>query len=169
MPLKEEFKPAVKVLSRKPTKPIGTVDGFGQLSIDDDDDDDASEKNVMTPEERVKKAQKEREEKQRAYEERRRELFGHDEKTSSPVSKSTGSSRNQSKANRVTESRPSSSASSKNRQLLYDPNESAKPDNLRPQRRETVTNEMQPMREPKVPDGSGRGGFGFAPRGGGVT
>ena len=166
LPLNEEFKPAMKVLSRKPTKPANTDKELGQLSIEDnDDDDDVSEKNAMTQEERLKKAQKEREEKQKAYEERRRELFGKDENLSTPVPRREGNSRNQSRANRGNESRPSSAASNKTRQL-YDPNESAKPDNMRPQRKEAASYECQPVREPRAPDDSGRGGFGFAPRGG---
>ena len=165
MPLKEEFKPPLQVLSRKPTKLANAADGLGQLSIEDDDDDDLSQRSTLTPEERMKKTQKEREEKQKAYEERRRELFGKNEKTSLPASRRDGSSRNHSRANRGNESRPSSAASNQNRQL-YDPNESAKPDNLRPQRKDPTMNDTQPMREPKAPDGSGRGGFGFAPRGG---
>ncbi|KAL9130989.1 MAG: hypothetical protein Q9217_000978 [Psora testacea] len=165
VPLKDEFKPAMKVLSRKPTKPANAADGLGQLTLDDDDDDDLSEKNAMTPEERLKKAQKEREEKQKAYEERRRELFGNDDRLSSTASKRDGNSRNQSRANQGSDSRPSSAASNKPRQL-FDPNDSAKPDNLRLQKKEAVPNTMQPVREPRAPDGSGRGGFGFAPRGG---
>lgn len=165
----------MKVLSRKPIKAKVGADpssGIGQLLIDDDDDDDEEAgKNNMTLEERQAKAQREREEKRKAYDERRRQLFGQDEEISSaPTSavKKSGASRTQSRAKEEIESRPSSSASNTNRQL-YDPNESIKPDNLRIQKKEATPNEIQPIREPKGPDASGRGGFGFAPRGGRST
>ena len=170
VPLKTEFKPAMKVLSRKPvTKPANPVDGIGQLNIDDEEEDEGDNKDVMTPEQQKQKTQREREEKQKAYEERRRELFGRDSQPVNPVvGRRGGSPRNQSRSSRALDSRPSSSASNKNRQL-YDPHESPKPDNLRPQRMEPQTSENRPTREPRAPDGSGRGGFGFAPRGGHST
>lgn len=54
---------------------------------------------------------------------------------------------------------------------LFDPSYSAKPDSVYLQRREKglpdgKEGEVQPIRSPRGPDGSGRGGFGFAPRGG---
>jgi hypothetical protein len=54
---------------------------------------------------------------------------------------------------------------------LFDPSYSAKPDSIYLQRREKSLpdgkeGEVQPIRSPRGPDGSGRGGFGFAPRGG---
>ncbi len=167
VPLKTEFKPAMKVLSRKPAPKSAGPARIGQLSLDDDDDEeDDSGKSTLTPEERIAKAQREREEKQKAYEERRRELFGEGEGSpaTSTTPKKDSNSRNHSRATRGNESRPSSSASNKTRHL-YDPNESAKPESLRVQKKEPVPGEIQPIREPKAPDGSGRGGFGFAPRG----
>lgn len=165
VPLKSEFKPAVQVLSRKPTaKSANALDGLGQSNIDDDEDDDESNKNVMTAEERKQKAQREREEKQKAYEERRRELFGPENPVFNyAMGKKGGSPRNQSRV-----SRPSSSASSRTRQL-YDPHDSMKPDHVGIQKRETPANDIRPTREPRAPDGSGRGGFGFAHRGGHPT
>ena len=159
----------MKVLSRKPApKTIITADGIERLSLEDDDDDDEVNKNVLTPEQRIQKAQREREEKQKAYEERRRELFGKDSDPDGPSSgKKNGSSRSQSRVTRANDSRPSSAASNKNR--LFDPHESSKPDALRPQKKEVQSSGIQPVREPRAPDGSGRGGFGFAPRGGKET
>lgn len=54
---------------------------------------------------------------------------------------------------------------------LFDPSYSAKPDSIYLQRREKglpegKESEVQPIRSPRGPDASGRGGFGFAPRGG---
>ena len=52
---------------------------------------------------------------------------------------------------------------------LYDASYSPKPDSLYVQRQEGTsvlkTDEVAPVRAPKGPDGTGRGGFGFAPRG----
>ena len=182
VPLKTEFKPAVKVLSRKPAPKketyIDPVTGLEQLTVEDDDDDEDEDtkKKTLTMEERQQKAQQEREEKQRKYEEARQRLFGTDG-TSAPKSgtttpKSNGESRNSSRSKTSKESRPSSSAGNKNRQL-YDPNYTAKPDSVYLQKKElpvgsgrSTPSEQQPIRSPRGPEVSGRGGFGFAPRGG---
>ena len=174
VPLKSEFKPQMKVLSRKPVQPATSSNPKGPMASlnleDEDEDEDDSNKNNMTPEERLQKAQRERDEKQKAYEERRRQLFGNKEPSATQAKPSgkTGSPRAQSRVKGGSDSRPSSAASNKTRQL-YDPNESAKPDSLRPQTKVSSQHEIQPVREPKAPDGSGRGGFGFAPRGGRAT
>lgn len=149
----------MKVLSRKP-------EGIEGLSLDDDDDEEGTKKR-MSPEERMQKAQKDREEKQKAYEERRRQLFGKEESstTQKPTPKS-GSPRNQSRVKGANESRPSSAASNTKSRQLFDPNESMKPEALRMQKRDQPNGLKEPIREPRAPDGSGRGGFGFAPRGG---
>ena len=62
-------------------------------------------------------------------------------------------------------------AQQKREKDLFDPSYSAKPDSIYLQRREKglpegTEGEVKPIRSPKGPDGSGRGGFGFAPRGG---
>lgn len=179
VPLKSDFKPAMQVLSRKPKpKPAAGGDpslGIGQLGIEDDkDSEEDAKKNTLTPQERQEKAAREREEKQRKYEEVRQKLFGSGE-TSTPGSaspaKRDGNSRNQSRNNKpARDSRRSSSASNKIRQL-YDPNDTGKPGASSVLRKETsaAPNEVQPIRNPKAPDNSGRGGFGFAPRGGRAT
>ncbi|KAH0542741.1 hypothetical protein FGG08_002880 [Glutinoglossum americanum] len=83
VPLKTEFKPAVKVLSRKPTPKIAP--GMSQLALDDEDDENegSSKKHAPSPEELRLRAQREREEKQRRYEEARERLFG----SSAPASR----------------------------------------------------------------------------------
>ncbi|MCJ1384267.1 hypothetical protein MMC17_007383 [Xylographa soralifera] len=186
VPLKSEFKPAVKVLSRKPAPTViartDPVSGLEQLTIedDDDDDDDEGKKKTLTMEERQLKAQKEREEKQKKYEEVRERLFGASEPPSvvtspgivtPPIARAPGDrSRGKSKSSR--EPRPSSSNGSKSRQL-FDPNYNAKPDSLYVQKKEGLVSRSRPLtpaeepilRTPKGPDGSGRGGFGFATRG----
>ena len=159
VPLKTDFKPTMKVLSRKP----GGIEG---LSLDDDDDEEGAKKE-MNPEERMQKAQKDREEKQKAYEERRRQLFGKDEMSSNQkLTPKPGSPRNQSRAKGANDSRSPSAMGSARPRQLFDPNESSKPDGLRTQKQDSAANMVEPIREPRAPDGSGRGGFGFAPRGG---
>ena len=175
----------MKVLSRKPTSTLipGTdSSGLGKLTIEDDEDDDADEsmKKPMSMEERRLKAQQEREEKQRKYEEARQRLFGSTD-TMANMETSSGSiasqakpisdsqSRGRSRGGR--DSRPSSAAGNKSRQL-YDPNYNTKPDSSYIQKAAQTTGpsgsvliEEQPIRAPRGPDGSGRGGFGFANRG----
>lgn len=188
VPFKTEFKPAMKVLSRKPISKITNASdpasGIGQLSLEDEDEDDDGDqkKGVMTVHERQQKAQRDREEKQRKYEEVRERLFGTDAAevkktfgiTTLPKQRPDGDSRHQSRSRGGGEARPSS-AGSKSRQL-FDPMYTAKTDSTYIQKRDGQTesgrstpSEQLPIRNPKAPDGSGRGGFGFASRGGRVT
>ncbi|KAI1807268.1 hypothetical protein F4811DRAFT_506283 [Daldinia bambusicola] len=69
-PLATGFKPAVKVLSRKPTADPGA------RGRDDDDENEKSKKPQLTPQEIQLKQQREREEKQRRYNEARAKIFG---------------------------------------------------------------------------------------------
>ncbi|KAI9814470.1 MAG: hypothetical protein M1827_003326 [Pycnora praestabilis] len=200
VPLKTEFKPALKVLSRKPTpKVIARTDptsGISQLTLedeDDDDEDDAKKKNALTPEERRLKADREREEKQRRYEEVRERLFGTSTSGSGRTtpengvvssSKSGSDSRNaksKGKSRGDQDGRPGSSTSKRVPKValngqprqLYDPSYTIKPDSVSIQKRDNPSSSgrsspgdgQQPIRAPKGPDGSGRGGFGFASRG----
>ena len=176
VPLKSDFKPAMKVLSRKPEKkPAANSEGIDQLNIDDDDDSEEDKKPVLTADERREKAQKELEEKQKKYEEVKQRLFGNDQSsitttTSGPKkvsSKNSSPSRNQSWNKNGRDSRPSSSSSNVTGRL-YDPNEAGKPGSSSVLRKQTKAepDELQPIRSPRAPDTSGRGGFGFAPRGG---
>ncbi|KAI9878776.1 MAG: hypothetical protein M1830_010578 [Pleopsidium flavum] len=189
VPLKSEFKPAVKVLSRKPAPKVvarnDPVSGLEQLTFEDDEEEseDDAKKNTLSLEARKEKAQREREEKQRKYEEVRERLFGASgtgSGTSSPGNVTPpkgGESKSRPKNKGGRDGRPSSSAGNKARQL-YDPSYRVKPDSVYIQKRETqlppeldqaIRKEEQPVRAPRGPDGSGRGGFGFAARGGSVT
>ncbi|KAI4137366.1 MAG: hypothetical protein L6R39_007326 [Caloplaca ligustica] len=187
VPLMNEFKPAMKVLSRKPATAVGDL-GVGQLSIDNDEQDeeeDDGKARPLTAEERQVKAQKEREEKQKKYEEARQRLFGANNSaeasrsTTPPRQRASGDSRGSSKGGGTRDGRPSASGASGTgvSRQLYDPNDSAKPDAaylLRKDKTPTTSgrstpSEQQPIRSPRGPDGSGRGGFGFAPRGGKVS
>ncbi|KAL8667447.1 MAG: hypothetical protein Q9202_000663 [Teloschistes flavicans] len=187
IPLKSDFKPAMKVLSRKPNPgsaaPTDAASRLGQLSLDDDDDDeeDEAKTRTLTAEERQIKAQKDREEKQKKYEEARQRLFGTDNPsagkssgtTTPPKQRMNGDSRRPSRNRPIRDSRPSSAtgAGGSARQL-YDPNYTAKPDSTYPPNNEGIPTdlagsapaEQQPIRTPRGPDGSGRGGHGFAPR-----
>ncbi|KAI0391371.1 hypothetical protein F5Y17DRAFT_15687 [Xylariaceae sp. FL0594] len=85
-PLTTEFKPAVKVLSRKPapktvTKRDPLTGAVSQLRLGGNDDWDSDDERSastpqLTPEEIRAKQQREREEKQRRYEEVRAKIFG---------------------------------------------------------------------------------------------
>ena len=175
VPLKSQWKPTVQVLSRKPkaTPAAGSESAVGidQMRIDDDEDsEDEANKNTMTPQERQEKAARERDEKQKKYEEVRQKLFGVEtfstSGSTSPARKD-GNSRNQSRNKSARESRPSSSASTRTRQL-YDPNDNGKQgaNSVLKKDAKAMLNEVQPVRSPRNPDPSYRGGYGFAPRGG---
>ncbi|RWA14606.1 hypothetical protein EKO27_g529 [Xylaria grammica] len=80
-PLTTEFKPAVKVLSRKPapkmiTKRDPLTGALSQLKVEEDDSDEEKNKVQLSPEQIRAKHQREREEKQRRYEEVRAKIFG---------------------------------------------------------------------------------------------
>lgn len=186
---KADFKPPPKLLSRKPPAPASD-EVNGDVSSDEAD----GEKKKPTIEEQRALAAKEREEKQRKYEERRLELFGSTTATTTtraagsgtsspgetpPGSRSSTPNRARGRGGRKNEpsSRPLSSASTLSlkpsnlapstggKKELFDPSYNPRPDSMskRSESREKV---IEPIRSPRGPDGSGRGGFGFAPRGG---
>ncbi|KAJ5871548.1 uncharacterized protein N7529_003901 [Penicillium soppii] len=199
VPLKQDIKPAVTLLSRnrKPhlvkrqSSSPGTIDaataGLGQLGIEyDDDSDDDNKPPEPTPEERHAIALKNREEKQRKYEEVRERLFGSPSATASGTSspgsttpprqnqihsgegRGRGKGRGGGRDNR--EKRDSSSASSNSRHHLYDPASPVKSNapfgqrGGRPQLERNSSDPQapqQPLRSPRGPDSSGRGGFNF--------
>ena len=187
MPLKTDFKPAVKVLSRKPTpNAAGAVDSAGlqQLNLEEEDDDDEKDPatNVMSLEERQQKALLDREEKQKKYEEARQRLFGSGsinenkpaEGATTVSAQQNGVTRGLNKGRGGRDSRPSSSTGSKTRQL-FDPNHTAKLDSASIQKQENQPKfssstpvEQHIIRNPRGPEKSGERGFGFAPRGGGA-
>ncbi|KAL8712329.1 MAG: hypothetical protein Q9220_003480 [cf. Caloplaca sp. 1 TL-2023] len=192
VPLKSEFKPAMQVLSRKPaTAPATSKDtslGPSQATPNDDDeeDDEEGKTRVLTLEERQLKAQQEREQKQKKYDEARQRLFGGNGvstgrptgNTTPPRAKFNGDSRGSSKNRNMLDGRaaPSLAAGPGLARQLYDPGYTAKPDSSHSQTHSRTPDasgrstpiEQQPVRNPRGPDGSGRGGFGFAHRGGKV-
>ena len=157
------------------------VSGIEQLKLQDDEDeeDDQKKPKTLTAEERALKAQKEREEKQRKYDEARERLFGSSiapsgttpPRSTTPVKgngadkskvRGRGNEGKDSKDSR--DGRPSSSSLSGKPKQLFDPNFTSKPDSIYQQRKETAPVEEQIIRQPRGPNGSGRGGFGFAER-----
>ncbi|KAK5990634.1 hypothetical protein PT974_08903 [Cladobotryum mycophilum] len=90
VPLTTNFKPQVKVLSRKPViaKRGDPASGMSKLSLDDDDDGKAEVQ--LTPEEIRAKQKKERDEKQRRYDEARAKIFGESAPSSRGSSPGTG-------------------------------------------------------------------------------
>ncbi|KAI0387411.1 hypothetical protein F5Y04DRAFT_274264 [Hypomontagnella monticulosa] len=207
-PLATGFKPALKVLSRKPTA--------ASSARDLDEDDDAKKTPQLTPEEIQAKQQREREEKQRRYDEARAKIFGTSTTGGSGVVSSNPSSgastpgavtpprsaegrgprgrggrgggrgagahrHNESRGDRERDrdsnQRPGSQSGGGRE--LYDPNYAPKPGfqlerrgnsnssegGVPLPRRSTPREEDQVIRAPRGPDGSGRGGFGFARRG----
>ncbi|KAK0647716.1 hypothetical protein DIS24_g7450 [Lasiodiplodia hormozganensis] len=185
VPLKNDVKAPVKVLSRKPPPKI--------LSRGDDDEDseeEARKKSEREFAERQARAQQEREEKQRRYAEVRERLFGSStpdssqERSASPRGNGgkqfrgkgrggRGGDRGDSDANSSADQSPARGQGTPKRQL-YEPGYSAKPNSSYVQRQQDGSSRSrsgtpgvdQPIRAPRGPDGGGRGGFGFAPRGG---
>jgi hypothetical protein len=180
VPLKQEFKPALKVLSRKPAvQRIDPATGLAKLTLEDDDEEEDQKKNQPTPEELRLKAQREREEKQRRYDEARARILGSPSGSSTPGTvtppaedgrDSRGKNRGVRKGERQENRRADSQPSTKE---LFDPNYTPKPGIAIQKRsgeisrpgRQILRDEEQVIRAPRGPDGSGRGGFGFANRG----
>ncbi|KAI9696545.1 MAG: hypothetical protein M1836_005564 [Candelina mexicana] len=192
VPLKTDFKPSIKVLSRKPTPKVDPVNGMSQLALEDDDEEeDAKKKKTLSPEEQRLKAEREREEKRKKYEEARERLFGSQATGSGastpgnltpPLGTSASRGRGRGKDSReglASRSKKSPAdlpiEQSTEGRRLYDPNYTPKLDSFYVQKRSVETSnsgrstpseEQRPLRQPRGPDGSGRGGSGFAPRGG---
>lgn len=171
----------MKVLSRKPVvQRIDPATGIARMTLDDDGDDEDDEriKSQPTPEELRLRAQREREEKQRRYDEARARILGTPSGSSTPGTttppteegkENRGKGRGR-KNDRQDARRPGNSSGTKE---LFDPAYTPKPgttiqrrndDSSRPAR-QAGRDEEQPIRSPRGPDGSGRGGFGFANRG----
>jgi hypothetical protein len=170
VPLKQEPKQPMTLLSRKP---IFTNNGTG--ADDDDSEEEARRKKEASFEERKKKAAIEREEKVKKYAEARERIMG-SSNSASPVPNSRESS--QGRDNRKTRgkqhsnmnSRPASAGQSPARQLagnaqVFDPEDMGRRLGLRRELASTPK-EGEPTRQPRGPDSSGRGGFGFNARSG---
>ncbi|KAE8146066.1 hypothetical protein BDV25DRAFT_56623 [Aspergillus avenaceus] len=179
VPLKQDFKPTVTLLSRNPQSSrqgssVGAAAaGIGRLGLNRDDESDEDGKAPEpTPEERQAIALRNLEEKQRKYEEVRERLFGTPSGTTSgassprsgtpPKHEGRGKGRSRGGRDNTRDKRDSSAASSKSRQL-YDPG-SPKPSYVQRKEKQPgngndAQSPHQPIRSPRGPDSSGRGGF----------
>lgn len=187
VPLASEFKPALQLLSRKPKAPAALNDNADE---DDDSETEARKAAEKALDERKLKATRERQDKQRKYAEARARLFGPEDPSTvaagagaeSTAPSARGASSQQAngartqqparRSGRASHSAASSSADQSPARQLYNPVDSAHGNGNTgaPGRRVHVNpaspNIAQlPIRLPKGPDGSGRGGIGFAPRG----
>ena len=191
MPRSSDFKPTVRLLSRKPPPKIASPSdpstGIASMNIADEQDseEDERKKAAQNFAERQARAQREREEKQRKYQEVRDRLFGSSTPTNEDTqsrasstngrnsSRGKGRSRGYPREGQGTSSGDQSPARPQSqRKELYDPGYSAKPNPVYIQKRDTKSSpgpvaavEEQPVRAPRGPDGSGRGGRGFVTRG----
>ncbi|KAE9979583.1 hypothetical protein BLS_009681 [Venturia inaequalis] len=187
VPLKDEFKGPLKVLSRKPPpKVIARQDptsGLASLNMDDDDDSEEEERKKAEKSflERQARAKIEREEKQRKYQEARDRIMGgkaSNDASGRPSSAHGSGSRNSSRGkgrsgrvNATPSAEPSPARASRQSKGLYDPGYTPKPGSVYLQKRDggdssasgsSKPNEDKPMRAPKGPDSSGKAGFGKA-------
>jgi hypothetical protein len=167
------------------------VEGLSLNEESSEDEEDHKEKELSLAE-RQAQAAKDREEKQRKYEERRQELFGtpsssgntsqqHLSNTNNRSGTSTPASLTPPGSRSATPNRggrgkggrggrgaggPASNPSTRNQSRgsqhreLYDPSYTPKP--TRDDGQRVRTPDIHPIRTPKGPDGSGRGGFGFS-------
>ncbi|KXJ91747.1 hypothetical protein Micbo1qcDRAFT_161758 [Microdochium bolleyi] len=220
MQTQNAFKPALKVLSRRPAPQMiarkDPATGLSQLTLEDDSDDENKAKKALTPEEIRAKQQRELEEKQRRYDEARAKIFGTASGSTSNHAGGGGSGPSSGASTPGTTTPPRSydgnrggrggrgrgrgyrNQNSEGRgggyrqrdaereqvprpshlpggaaQDLYDPGYAPRPS---PQRerggpapvsgRSTPreSKDEAPCRAPRGPDGTGRGGFGFARR-----
>ena len=183
VPLKQEFKPQVQLLSRKPAAPViarkDAANGVANLNLEDDEDseEEAKKKQQADLEERQRRAKIEREEKARKYAEARERIMGSSTPTSPapPASRESSHGRDNRKSrlrHGKKESQPTSSADQSPARLvttsgdkqLFDPDDMSR--RTMPKREPTsAPKEDHPSRQPKGPE-CGRGGFGFGGRGG---
>ncbi|KAH7403544.1 hypothetical protein BKA64DRAFT_707032 [Cadophora sp. MPI-SDFR-AT-0126] len=176
-PLKQEFKPALKVLSRKPTptmiQRVDPVTGLAKMTIEDEEEEGVK-KDQPTQEELKARAEKARQEKQKKYDEARARIFVTGSGSSTPgtvtppteeVRSTRGKGKGRGNA-RQENSRPQSQSGAKE---LFDPNYTAKPGTqkrggeTRRSGTSTPKDDDQIIRPPRGPDSTGRG---FGNRGG---
>ncbi|KIV79976.1 hypothetical protein PV11_07514 [Exophiala sideris] len=169
--------------SRPPTAGLSDLTINDRTNAESSEDEDEAKERELSLAERQAQAAKEREEKQRKYEERRQELFGpssaqqqanNKSGTSTPSSltppgsRSATPNRGRGKGGRRGGANSNTRNQSRGQQHpeLFDPLYAPKQDSGYVQRHESGvsgarTPEIRPIRAPKGPDGTGRGGFGF--------
>lgn len=180
----------MKVLSRKPGPSIAkraTADGVANASLHDDEDseEESKRKRESEFEERQRRAKLEREEKVRKYAEARERIMGASgpgSPKSKPESRDSSQGRGDGRRPRgrgasSLNGQPTSAGQSPARPmpstsngLVFDPEDmtrrlprkdvTASPDSV------VQPKDGEPLRQPRGPENSGRGGFGFPGRGG---
>lgn len=187
VPLKSEFKPALKVLSRNPAprmiERLDPATGISKLVLEKDDEDNES-KSQPTAGELKLKAQRDREEKQKRYDAARARILGSKDSTShenvlgnplrstDAVPAHRGNQKNKASVrSHNNHEDPRLATQTTNKGLLYDPNHTSSAGvpalkrngaGLRCAGREYNTI----IREPRGPNDSGESGCGFSKRGG---
>ncbi|CAK4028168.1 Hypothetical predicted protein [Lecanosticta acicola] len=185
VPLQNEIKPQVKLLSRKPATIAkrDVTDAAARLNMEDEEDsgDEARRKREAELEARQRQAKLEREDKQRRYAEARERIMGSSNNPSPPqnsrdsphgrdnrkqrgVPYRNGNRRSQPES--PAEQSPSTLDQSNNGSQLFDPEDMGR--RLPPKRDMTDSprDDNHPLRQPRGPSENGRGGFGFSGRDG---
>ncbi|PYH79257.1 hypothetical protein BO82DRAFT_315614, partial [Aspergillus uvarum CBS 121591] len=195
VPLRQEFKPAVTVLSRNPQIATrgsglnGATAGMSRLGLNDDDSEDDGRAALPSAEERQAMALRNLEDRQRKYEEVRERLFGSPSAPTSGASsprsatpptkpyegRGKGRGRGNGRDNSSNSSKRDSSAASGKSGQLYDPDSPRTNPGYNSRREKQpagrtntdgTQSPRQPIRSPRGPDSSGRGGFRGGFRGG---
>ncbi|KAK0387586.1 hypothetical protein NLU13_3832 [Sarocladium strictum] len=185
------FRPQIKVLSRKPILAKRDPSSGAQTPADEDEEDDEAKKRAqLTPEQIRAKQKRDLEEKQRRYDEARAKIFGESAPSSgastpgtvtpprgaegahhSPRGRGRGrggrgnNGSNTPNIGGVNDSRRQNvSQQIPGNRELYDPNYAQRRPEDGPARMVggAAKDEQAPIRAPRGPDGTGRGGFGFA-------
>jgi len=187
---KADFKPPPRLLSRKaPTPASDEVNGDVSSDEADEKKPTVEEQRALAAKEREEKQRKYEERRLELFGSSTTITTKAGSGTSSPGETPPGSrsaTPNRTRGGRggrkAESSRPMSSSSSSlslkpsrlapstsspaPKKELFDPNFTQKPEAGYKRRSESRENVIEPIRSPRGPDGSGRGGFGFAPRGG---
>lgn len=183
VPLKQEFKQPPTLLSRKPPTIAkkNVVEGVGSLNLEDEDsEEEARKKREADFEERQRKAKLEREEKQKRYAEARERIMGSSNPSTAPASRESSHSRDnrrtrgnktndnkRSQAGSPADNSPARQQQPGSEKQLFDPDDMGRRMLRRgPNSSPQGPQDAQPVRQPRGPEQSGRGGFGFVTRGG---
>ncbi|KAK5114839.1 hypothetical protein LTR62_001996 [Meristemomyces frigidus] len=182
IPNKQELKPQVQLLSRKPqlAKRGDGANGTGDLSIDDGEDSEGERKKKAEADFKARqiRAQIERDEKVKKYAEARERIMGSAGSATSAASSresSQGRDNRRGRGGRATSNRNSQPASADQSPARHSPqpgeyNQHTENGAMRRNGtvKPTTPNMNAPVRQPRAPpsDHATRGGFGFAGRGG---
>lgn len=191
MPNRQEIKPAVTLLSRKPPQIAKrtVAGGIGGLSLDDDEDSEEErlKKQALEREERQRRAKIEHEEKQKRYAEARERIMGSSQASLASSSRESSQGRDQRKQRARPNSNYNNASNSYNGNQrrsqpqtpgdqspaiqtmegqLFDPEETSRRPTPKRESSTPMAAQDKPIRQPRGPEVSGRGGFGFAGRGG---